>query len=79
MKLGSMTIQIIMIFVIKTKTSCEIKYDDVQKEVEVRSVTPFRKKGHQQLMQNPQLHQQLKEFHCHCCLCRHVHSIYGFK
>ena len=41
------------VLVIETETSCEIECDDVQQEVEVRTVTPFR---HQQLTRNPQLY-----------------------
>ena len=44
------------VLVIKTETSCEIECDDVQQEVEVRTVTPFRKKRRRQLMWNPQLY-----------------------
>ena len=41
-----------------------IECDDVQQEVEVRTVTPIRKKKCRQLMQNPQLYMMIL---CHCC------------
>ena len=36
----------LQVLVIETETSCENECDDVQQEVEVRTVTPFRKKSH---------------------------------
>ena len=66
-ELGSMTIQITSRYLkirrCNSRVLCnrdrnlvEIECDDVQKEVEVRTVTPFRKKRCRQLMQNHQLY-----------------------
>ena len=75
MKLNSMTIQIMSrnlkirirnsrVLCNRIETSYEIECDDVQQQVEVRTVTPVRKKRSQQLMQNPQLYTMNL---CHCC------------
>ena len=75
MKLNSMTIQITSrnlkirrrnsrVLCNRIETSYEIECDDVQQEVEVRTVTPVRKKRRRQLTQNPQLHTMILR---HCC------------
>ena len=75
MKLGSMTIQIASrnlkihrsnswVLCNRIETLYEIECNDVQQEVEVRTVRPVRKKRRRQLMQNPQLYTMIL---CHCC------------
>ena len=59
MKLGSTIFERnswVLCTAIEIETSCEIECDDVQQEVEIKTVTPFRKKRHRQLMRNPQLY-----------------------
>ena len=61
------------ICVIETESSWEIECNDAQQEVEVRIVTPFRKKRRWQLTWNPQLYlttgNSLSLLFCH-----HAHS-----